>query len=262
MASSASVESSSSVWLVDSEYFNHITSNRRLFRKLDESQKMSVHLGDDKVMEVLGVGTVTISTKNGEFKQLHGVQLVPGITHKLLSVGQLLTKGYSVIFLGNGYIIRDDHIEVQILAIPRENNNMFPLDLAKIERLNLAINKIDMAELWHQCFGHLNCRSLESLTQRKMVSRLPELKQLSQCEDCTISMQARSVFQVGNSRRTTTCLQLVHMDICGPMSTTSLGANRYFLLLVDDFSRKCWVYVLKNKGEAFEQFWKFHVLVE
>lgn len=36
----------------------------------------------------------------------------------------------------------------------------------------------------------------------------------------------------------------------------------YFLLLIDDFSRKCWVYFLKNKGEAFEHFQKFHALVE
>lgn len=52
------------------------------------------------------------------------------------------------------------------------------------------------------------------------------------------------------------------MDICEPMSMISLGGNRYFLILIDDFSRKCWVYFLKNKGEAFDIFRKFHVMDE
>lgn len=41
-----------------------------------------------------------------------------------------------------------------------------------------------------------------------------------------------------------------------------LQANRYFFLLVDDFSKKMWVYMLKEKKDAFEAFKKFKALVE
>lgn len=47
---------------------------------------MSICICNDKEIEVLSVGTITISTKNGEFKQLYGVQLVPRLVHNLLSV--------------------------------------------------------------------------------------------------------------------------------------------------------------------------------
>ena len=57
-------------------------------------------------------------------------------------------------------------------------------------------------------------------------------------------------------------LQLVHADVCGPMNTPSITGNRYFLLFVDDFSRKMWVYFLKQKSDAFPVFQQFKAIVE
>lgn len=98
MASSVAVEASSSVWLVDSGCSNNMMGEKRLFTNLDKSHKVTICLGNDKEMEVPGLRIVTISTKNGELKQLHGVQLLLGLAYNLLNVGQLLTKGYSIIF--------------------------------------------------------------------------------------------------------------------------------------------------------------------
>ena len=50
--------------------------------------------------------------------------------------------------------------------------------------------------------------------------------------------------------------------MCGPIDPISLVKNRYFLLFIDDFSRKTWVYFLKEKLEVFNAFKKFKVLVE
>jgi transposase InsO family protein len=57
-------------------------------------------------------------------------------------------------------------------------------------------------------------------------------------------------------------LQLVHTDICGPIEPMSLGGNRYFITFIDDFSRKLWVYFLKEKLAAFTVFKNFKALVE
>jgi len=56
-------------------------------------------------------------------------------------------------------------------------------------------------------------------------------------------------------------LQFIHSDICGPLETF-LGGFKYFLLLIDDFSRMTWVYFLKEKSEAFEKFKVFRHLIE
>lgn len=52
------------------------------------------------------------------------------------------------------------------------------------------------------------------------------------------------------------------MDLCGPMSEESLGANKYFFLLFDDYSRWFLVYFLRNKSKAFQKFLVFHAIVE
>ncbi|KAH7685847.1 RNA-directed DNA polymerase protein [Dioscorea alata] len=98
MASSSSGVQPSTVWLIDSGCSNHMTGDRLLFSNLNESQKITMRLGDDKKMMVCGVWTVTINTQAGTQKKLHGVQYVPGLAHNLLSMGQLLTKGYLVAF--------------------------------------------------------------------------------------------------------------------------------------------------------------------
>jgi transposase InsO family protein len=57
-------------------------------------------------------------------------------------------------------------------------------------------------------------------------------------------------------------LPLVHADVCGPMNMTSITGARYFLLFVDDFSRKMWVYFLKLNSDMFKEFQNFKALVE
>jgi transposase InsO family protein len=57
-------------------------------------------------------------------------------------------------------------------------------------------------------------------------------------------------------------LDLVHMDLCGPMTRRSLSGCKYYLTLIDDYLRKTWIYFLKAKSEVFIWFQEFRSLVE
>ena len=57
-------------------------------------------------------------------------------------------------------------------------------------------------------------------------------------------------------------LDLVHSDVCGPMSVHSFSGYSYCVTFIDDYSRKTWIYFLKAKSEVFEQFQEFKTLVE
>jgi hypothetical protein len=46
----------------------------------------------------------------------------------------------------------------------------------------------------------------------------------------------------------------VHIDLVGPTTTKGLKGERYFMLLVDDYTRMPAIFFLKNKSEAFENF--------
>lgn len=133
------------------------------------------------------MGTVAANTQSGTHKRLQGVQFVPGLIHNLLSVGQLLIKGYSVVFENNQCIISDNQEKNWMISISRSSNNMFPLDITKMENLVLAMRSQTVDELWHLRLGHLNYKSLTSMAHIKMVRGIPELKKKTQCEDCVMA---------------------------------------------------------------------------
>ena len=57
-------------------------------------------------------------------------------------------------------------------------------------------------------------------------------------------------------------LELVHTDLCGPSRKNSPRGEEYFILFIDDFSRMCWIGLLKHKDEAFEKFQALKAFVE
>ena len=57
-------------------------------------------------------------------------------------------------------------------------------------------------------------------------------------------------------------LELVHSNICGPISNTSNGGKCYFIIFIEDYRRNTWVLFIREKSEAFETLMIFRVLVE
>ena len=92
---------------------------------------------------------------------------------------------------------------------------------------------------------------------------LPEIQtqHLGFCDACQVGKQHPTPFTSGDSWQSSQVLQLVHVGICGPIATPFVLESRYFLLFVEDFSRKIWVFFLK-KFDAFTVFQKFKPLVE
>ena len=96
-----------------------------------------------------------------------------------------------------------------------------------------------------------------------MATELPKIIHLNQlCESFLVSKQTRLPFPTQTSVRAERPLQLVHAYLCGPITTSSIAGNKYFILLVDDYSHWMWVYMLKEKGEALCVFQKFKRLTE
>ena len=69
-------------------------------------------------------------------------------------------------------------------------------------------------------------------------------------------------FKNNKAWRATEKLQLIHTDVCGPMKTTSLSGNKYFILFINDYTRMYWVYFIKLKNEVFSVFKQFKALEE
>ncbi|KAL6315072.1 hypothetical protein AAG906_030925 [Vitis piasezkii] len=105
--------------------------------------------------------------------------------------------------------------------------------------------------------------SLRFMQEAGMVEDMPEISVNAQtCESCELGKQQRQPFPQNMSKRATHKLELIHSDICGPMSTASLSNNVYFALFIDDLSRMIWVYFLKTKSQVLSVFKSFKKMVE
>ncbi|PKU59488.1 Retrovirus-related Pol polyprotein from transposon TNT 1-94 [Dendrobium catenatum] len=101
------------------------------------------------------------------------------------------------------------------------------------------------------------------MSRKGLVHGLPDINHPNQiCEGCVFGKQPRKSFPNEASFRAKKPLQLIHTDVCGPIAPASFGKHRYFLTFIDDYSRKIWVYFLKEKSEAFTMFKKFKASTE
>ncbi|GAA0143129.1 hypothetical protein LIER_03884 [Lithospermum erythrorhizon] len=105
--------------------------------------------------------------------------------------------------------------------------------------------------------------SLSNLQSKRMVHGLLELKNEDlSCADCMSGKQTRTPISKEVTWRSSKPLELIHSDLCGPISPTSSSGKRYFLSFINDYSRKCWIYLLVNKFDAFDHFKYFKSMVE
>ena len=64
------------------------------------------------------------------------------------------------------------------------------------------------------------------------------------------------------SERVSELLELIHSDVCEPMSTTAIGGYQYFVTFTDDLSRYGYIYLMRHKSETFEKLKEFQNEVE
>ena len=84
---------------------------------------------------------------------------------------------------------------------------------------------------------------------------------MSFCEGCAQAKQTRKAFKPIGEVRTNDSMEIVHSDVCGPMSTASYGGANYFVTFIDDYSRICRVYFMRTKDEVFSKFKEYEAEV-
>jgi hypothetical protein len=76
------------------------------------------------------------------------------------------------------------------------------------------------------------------------------------CKACLLGKMTKMPFS-SFPERASDLLELIHTDVCGPMSTTTRGGYQYFITFADDLSKYGYVYLMKHKSETFENFKEF-----
>lgn len=105
----------------------------------------------------------------------------------------------------------------------------------------------NMNFIWHLRLAHI---PFENMRYISALSLSLASKQSFPCSICHIARQTRLPFP-DSSISTSIPFQLIHVDTWGPYHTPTSSGSRYFLTIVDDFSRATWTHLLGPKSNAF-----------
>jgi hypothetical protein len=122
-----------------------------------------------------------------------------------------------------------------------------------------GINESD-ASVWHSRLCHLNFGSMFRLSTMSLIPNFSIIKG-SKCHSCVQSKQPQKPHKVAEESQLAP-LELVHSDICEMTGVLTEGGKRYFMTLIDDATRFCYVYLLKTKDEALNCFKIYKAEVE
>ena len=200
---------------------------------------------------------------------LFNVLYVPNFNYNLVSVSQLTdTLNCSLNFLSDRCIVQDTRLK-RMIGLAKHMNGLYYVEGSPmVTRLahcnsNIASNtsssfSVCSDELWHFRLGHLSSSRL-SILNKNFPYISCHVSPL--CEICQYAKQKRLPYKL-STHNAKDPFELVHFDIWGPFNVSSIHGHKYFLTVVDDFSRFTWVYLLKLKSEVPNKIQNFVSFVE
>ena len=241
-------------WYLDTGASSHMTSKRSFFYSLDENLSGSIKFGDESSLRYEGKGTILLNYLDGEEVRIEGVLYVPSLKVNILSLGKLDEDGF-ISTLGGGILSIIDKEGKQFAKVKKTKSSMYLLNVVVSEFCQISREEDQEGWLWHHRLCHQNFRAINEMRRSELVRGLPNIVFSDRvCRNCVAGKHSRRKFSSSSAYRATKRLELVHGDICGPIKPSTIGGRRYFLLLVDDFTRIMWVFFLKEKSEAFQHF--------
>ncbi|GJT32496.1 retrovirus-related pol polyprotein from transposon TNT 1-94 [Tanacetum coccineum] len=225
------------LFIVNSRCTKHMTGNLKLLCNFVEKFLGTVRFRNDQFALILGYGD--LNQGNVMIKRVYYVE---GLNHNLFSGNDLLT--------GNR---RSDLYTISL----QETTSSTPICF-------MAKASPTQAWLWHRRLSHLNFDYITLLSKKDIVTGLPKLKYVKDqlCSSCEMSKAKRSSFKTKAVPSSKGRLNLLHMDLCGPMRVASINGKKYILVIVDDYSRYTWTLFLRSKDETPEVLKDFLTMIQ
>ncbi|GJX18806.1 retrovirus-related pol polyprotein from transposon TNT 1-94 [Tanacetum coccineum] len=216
------------LWIVDSGFFKHMTGNLKLLRNFIEKS----------------MGTVRF-TGYGDYIQgnltICHVYYVEGLGHNLFSIGQFCDGDLEIAFQSNTCFIHN--LEGDDLLTGSRDSNLYTISIFDMVASSpvCLMSKATSTKswLWHRRLLHLNFGTINQLTKYDLVMGLPKFNYDKDhlCSACEQGKSKQETFKSKSVPSTDTRLELLHMDLCGPMRVERINGKKYILVIIDDYSR-------------------------
>nr|GFA28914.1 hypothetical protein [Tanacetum cinerariifolium] len=239
----------------------HMTGNLKLLTNFVEKFLGSMKFKNDQFAPILGYGDLVQGIVT-----IKRVYYVKELNHNLFSVGQFCDADLEVAFRKSTCYIRD--LKGNDLLTGSRGTDLYSITLHDTSFPNLiclmAKATSSQAWLWHRRLSHLNFDTINLLSKNDIVIGFPKLKFVKYhlCSSCKLGKSKQKSFQIKTTLSSKRRLQLLHMDLCGPMRVESINGKKYVLVIVDDYSRYTWTHFLRSKDKTLKVLIDFLRLVQ
>ena len=251
-------------WVIDTGSCAHICSNMQTLRDRRTLMKGEVVLkvGNGANVSAVAIGSISLHLPSGLVLVLNNVYYAPSMCKNIISVSCLDMDGFNISISNACCNVSKDGLFYANAFI---RNGLYLLELNNKQVLNINNKRLKMSHeyetlLWHYRLGHINEKRIKKLQEANLLGLL-DCKAMETCEPCLIGKMTKKPFKKKGSRAKD-LLELIHSDVCGPMSTSARDGYKYFITFIDDYSRYGYIYLMKNKSESFDKFKEFKNEVE
>nr|GFA42805.1 retrovirus-related Pol polyprotein from transposon TNT 1-94 [Tanacetum cinerariifolium] len=216
------------LFIVDSGCTKHMTGNLKLLCNFVEKFLGTVCFGNDQFVPILRYGDLVQGNVT-----INRVYYVEGLNHKLFVVGQFYDADLEVAFRKSTCFVRD--LQGNDLLIGNRGSDLYIISLQESTSSTplclMAKALPTQAWLWHQRLSHLNFDYINLLLKKDIVIGLPKLKYVKDqlCSSCELSKAKRSSFKSKAVLSLKGRLNLLHMNLCGPMRVANINGKKYIL---------------------------------
>jgi len=247
-------------WYVDSGATCHMTNNDKLLENKRRVEEREIIVANNEKLTVEYKGDIQMKYKKDSIENritTKNVEYVPGLCTNLLSVSQLAKQGKKIVFEKNSCIIYNGD---RVVATASAENGLYKLNCEIEGSRNVAFNVFEESTIWHRRMGHASYSGLKSVVKANDGIKLNKIEE-SKCTVCIKGKQTR-VPNHQEGTRAKELLEIVHSDVLGPLKRKSFSGRRFLVTFIDDYSRKVFVYPIKNKFNVFDCFVQFKTYAE
>lgn len=216
-----------------------------------------LYTASDQPVPVDGIGDKLLHTSLGKTIKLKGVIVSSRLSGNFLAVCVFDKAGYRII-IEDGFM-RFYRNKTELVMIAQLNEEDLYEVLLKDSVCYVVFKTDDAIREWHSLLSHVGIDSIRRLSDRLNINVPIDYK--LECITCLKGKMIRSAFD-GIRVRADRPLKVVHTDLSGIIRIPNRQGYKYFLLFLDDYSRKTFVYLLKSKEDVYKNFVEFKQMIE
>ena len=226
-------------WMIDSGASHHLTGYKDVFRDLQPLPKpIPVKVANGTTCQATGYGLIHFSLDCGLLLTVKALYVPAFDAISLISVDALNDSGFEVRFRSGICLVKTDSMAEQRIGKRQAGSRTCTLlgSVLAEAQANCAISTPEDLSTWHRRFAHMNLADLRLLLPREAYTeKKAELE--AACSVCAKAKAKQQFQRKVPATRAEKPLELIHSDVCGPISPMSLSGCRYYVLYIDDYSR-------------------------